>query len=371
MASKENNLFIINTDYQFTLANAAIYEHYHLQNNLILFFYRKSDYVRKLKKMSLPYEIQFFYASEKYNLGYLSGLVNEIKRVFNFWLSINGLKNRKFDNIFISQEEQHFLAIIPMCSTNSSKLIHLEEGNAINNKGIINENINSGPNNSLKFWLKKIRDKGRLIYFGQNILKSPYSYGRADYYDAALILNEMNLISELNNKSQILISKKLYISSLEMIFNFTTELVDRMKSKERIVLLITDGEEEKRPFIRKVYLNIINQIYSLSKAKGYEVYIKKHPIYSGYLDELDSEIPLIQENFPSEYYYSKLKNLLVVGGSSTSLAISNLMGIKTYSYLEMYLKSDPIFNSSMLSLLDYLNTIGVQQISKFEDIFSQ
>lgn len=370
MVSKENNLFIINTDYQFTLANAAIYEFYHLQNNVILFFYRKSDYIRQLKKMSLPFEIHLFDASEKYNLRYLSGLINEIKRIFNFWRSIHGLKNRKFDNIFISQEEQHFLAVIPKCSTINSKIIHLEEGNAINNNGLINETTNSIQNSSLKNWLKKIRDKGRLFYFGQNILESPNNYGRAEYYDAALILNEMNLIPELNNKRQLLLSKRLYISSLDIIFNFTSELITHMESEEWVVLVVTDGEEEKTPFSRELYISIVHQIYSLSKNKGYKVYIKKHPIDSGYLDGLSKEIQLIQENFPSEYYFSKMKNLLVVGGSSTSLAISKLMGIETYSYLELYLKNDTMFNSSLLSLLDYLNSIGVKQISKFEDIFS-
>lgn len=364
----KSNLFILNTDYQFTLAVAAINALYSLDHNIILFFYRKSDLIKILRTQDFKFRIYFLNSSESYNLRLVNGLINELKRIFNYRQAMGKILGLEFDNIFISQEEKQYLAIVQKIKRIDTRLIHLEEGNVIN---ILSTEVSSISINESKLvrFIKTLREKMRLLYFGKIELDSSKEYGHADFYDGALILNYENLITNLEKKEINIIPSEVYVKTLNEIYSFDSLLINRVAKISKSLFIITDGESSKEKFNQQVYQEIIVTLTNAAVDMGYKVFLKKHPIHSGYLDKLTAKLEVINENLPAEYYFTRLhKTITVIGGSSTSLAISKRLGIPTFSYLKIYtskVSTTPTVETK--SLLDYLERIEVHQLSKLED----
>lgn len=366
------NLFMVMTDYQLQLALTCINQFHHRESNMVLFFYRKTSLIDYLKlndgnTVIFPLNGQEDYRKPRI----LFGILNEMKRIKNHWMSLTILKRKEVKKIYLSIEEEHFLATVSwILKTNkNASIIHLEEGSVVHIDPDLHTNSSVKTESFIHLILKSIRDILRLSYFGKNQLKSLIgeTYGRSSFYKYALVLSASGLSKKLAGSNHVQLDHKIFSEALHTLFNFNSSMIHINDNEEKILLLISDGEESINPFDSQVYQEIVNSISNLSFENGYKVILKNHPIYSGYLNNLDDKITIITENLPVEYYLTKWKSkLLVVGGNSTSLGVSQVLGIPTYSFLTIYNNQSRF---AKLNGISFLTTHKIIILKDISDIF--
>lgn len=367
----KNNVFMVMTDYQLILALSWCNESHRNEINYILFLHRKTSLINYINLESKHIKIFPINAAEKYYKPVLiSGIINELKRINNHYKCRSILKNVSTNRVYLSIEEEHFLATViwVMKSNKNIKIFHIEEGNVVHNEQsyvLASENITS------IWWiefLKHLRTKLRTLYFGEIYLKNQImdTYGRAGFYEYAIVLSKNNLSSKLAGKNHIQIDKNIFRRTLLDLFYFDSPLISLVYNKEKILLIVSDGEEKSNPFDSKVYKKILTDINNHATANGYLVFLKNHPLYSGYLIDLEKDIKTIAEDLPAEYYFTKwINNLVVIGGTSTSLGVSAKLGIPTYSFLDLY---NEVATSQKLSNRGFLESENIKIIRQINEI---
>lgn len=370
----KNNVFMVMTDYQLQLALACIKEFHYTENNTIFFYYRKTALIDYLNLNTVNTMIYLFNGIETYKKPrILFGVINEFKRALNHIKSIRIIKRKHVKKIYISIEEEHFLATLSWIvnSNKSAEIVHLEEGTAVHIDPDFNTKSLEEPHMFYSL-LKSLRAIIRLVYFGRNHLKTMIgnTYGRANFYNYAVVLSSINLSENLGGTNHVPLNHDIFSNTLEHLFSFNTLEVESYKKETKILLLISDGESDTNPFDSIVYQKILNSIYSIATTEGYTLLLKNHPIYSGYLKNLNHKIPTIKENLPAEYYFTRLKSrLIVVGGNSTSLLVSHILGIPTYSYIDLYnaesrfakLKGRKFLVSHKITILENISEILIRK----------
>lgn len=338
----KKNVFLVMSDYQLQIALSTIKEFHYFDSNIILFFYRKTNLINYLDIDWQDTKIHLLSASEflgKHHILY--GLFNEIIRIKNYIKSTQILRNQKICKIYLAIEEEHFLATVSwIISFNiNTKIVHLEEGNVVHIDPEINPNFYNIKEAQTVSLLKNLRNFFRRVYFGKNELKNKISitYGRASFYEYAVVLSAIGLSDNLSGNNHVQLNHKIFSETLISLFSFNSPLIHIHNTNSKILLIITDGETTSNQFDSKVYSMLIQQLWDLAINEGYEVFLKNHPIEFNYLNILDKDVPIINENLPAEYYLTKWKErLIVVGGSSTSLGVSVILGIPTFSYIDLY-----------------------------------
>jgi hypothetical protein len=317
---------------------------------------------------SLNYTIYPLKAIEFYKKPrYLYGLINELNRVKNFLFSKIIISKKTINSVYISSEEEHFLATVSYVKSinNDVPIIHLEEGSIVHIDSFVSKQ--TYPNSGMEK-LKFIRKVLRRLYFGINELKNltRETYGRADFYSHAVVLNNKNLSERLGGDNHVELSPSLFISVLENLFNFNSKTLETLLGIEKIILFIADGNKSVTE--PKIYINIINEINKLSKERGYVFIIKNHPLNPSYLNLLTPDIKVIDENLPVEYFLIKLNNnLKVIGGKSTSLGVSKILGLNTYSIINIYNSQYP---KNLMDGMSYLDAFGIEVIGSYEEILA-
>lgn len=366
------NVFMVMTDYQLIIALSWCNESHKNEMNYILFLHRKTSLINYINLESKHIRIFPINASENYfKPVIISGIINELKRLINHHKCKSILKKTKIERIYLSIEEEHFLATVGWLikSNKNIKIFHIEEGNVVYDEQsyILASEIN------ITWWfrlLKYARAKLRILYFGKNHLKFHIkdTYGRATFYECAVVLLNKDLSSKLAGKNHIQINKSIFLHTLLELFDFDSSLTSIISENNKILLIISDGEANTNPFDAQKYCEILIAIKQYATSKGYVVFLKNHPLYSGYLDRSDITISIINEDLPAEFYFIKWMNqIVVIGGNSTSLGVSVTLGIPTYSFIDIY-NDHATKGSGTLNNRTFLESHNVNILSEIKEL---
>lgn len=375
LSQNKSNLFIIFTDYQFLLAYSTIIQYVPTQEVKIIFFYRNSGLIDIIKDLNFSFLhlINGQDLKTKKN-SIFWGLINELDRIIVFNKALKVLEKKKFNRIFVSNEELQTLALISKSvDINDYTIMHLEEGNSLNfYLNMLNELAslsNKRPNKIIQL-LKAARDKLRELYF-----KNPFSnisdveqYGKASFYDATVVLRAEKLLPHIHLKPIIIIDDNTFLKTLTNIFSFSSNLVKSLENTSKILLIIADGEPGKKKFDIPVLNFIFDRILKYGKSNNYKILVKTHPLFSDYISMLNLEIKyIIIEDYPVEYYLHKLNdNLIVVGGSSVSLKTSTILKIPTYSFINVYNQLASPIHSMTEEFLDSIGVLPITNLINFD-----
>lgn len=371
LSQNKSNLFIIFTDYQFLLAYSTIIQYVPTQEVKIIFFYRNSGLIDIIKDLNFSFLhlINGQDLKTKKN-SIFWGLINELDRIIVFNKALKVLEKKKFNRIFVSNEELQTLALISKSvDINDYTIMHLEEGNSLNMFNELASLSNKRPNKIIQL-LKAARDKLRELYF-----KNPFSnisdveqYGKASFYDATVVLRAEKLLPHIHLKPIIIIDDNTFLKTLTNIFSFSSNLVKSLENTSKILLIIADGEPGKKKFDIPVLNFIFDRILKYGKSNNYKILVKTHPLFSDYISMLNLEIKyIIIEDYPVEYYLHKLNdNLIVVGGSSTSLKTSTILKIPTYSFINVYNQLASPIHSMTEEFLDSIGVLPITNLINFD-----
>lgn len=375
LSQNKSNLFIIFTDYQFLLAYSSIVQFIPTQEVKIIFFYRNSGLIDIVKDLNFSF-LHLIHGQDlkmkKNNIFW--GVINELNRITNLYKALKFLEKKKYNRIFVSNEELQTLSLITKSiDIDDYTIIHLEEGNAVNfDLNILDErvsNSNKIQKRNIQL-LKALRDKLRRLYF-----RNPFSnssdveeYGKASFYNATVVLRAEKLLPHIVLKPIIVIDDNIFLESLSNIFSFSSSLVKSLENTPKILLIIADGEPDKKRFDIPVLIFIFDRILKYAESNKYKVLIKKHPLFSDYVSMLNLETNnIIVENYPVEYYLHKFKkNLIVVGGSSTSLKTSTILKIPTYSFNNVYNQFALPTHAMTKEFLDSIGVLPITNLINFD-----
>lgn len=356
-----SNIFIVHSDFQLLMSVLIRVEVLEKSSNQLIYFNRGSEFMMHQNKYLKNLFDRILIIDEVENSSTLFyQLQNEINRFLNYIKIRKFTKKNNYQSIFTSFIEEPFESIIINSLLNSSSIInYIDEGNG---SYLYYENIKDlatlHNKNKLSYKiLSKIRDYSRSIYTKQ-IVKTiiPLRYGSSEKYK-----NFYVLIPELFDKSSLHKIKKINTNPLELALSelcVKTSNLDGFNFKsKKIIIIVFDGESMLAPFNKVQLQNLISSLHAYSESHNIDVIYKKHPIYNGYLEGINIPFTEIDKSIPMECLFNKFLHLdpIIIGGSSTSLALAKLLRLNTHSFY--YITKN--LNSVIVGIEDYFEQIKI------------
>lgn len=362
-----SNLFIVHSEFQLIIAHSVILQYFPDSKNDLILFARESETGRNDRIKSIFRNVIILDANEPTETTITAAFLRELTRLLQY---------RKVKRSSISKEYYKFIfspyfdtllmkKIISLLIVNNSMLLmsYIEEGSGFfyTSEGVYSK-ISSFNKANKTLTLINIIKRLRKYYFNIGYTLS-MDEKRKDYENCTELYVRGFLQTETFD-SRITHSIDYYYFNNAVTSLFYNE--NYIINKKRAVLVIFDGENIYDPYDEKFLRQLICNINKFSSNTGIEIYAKKHPRYSNYLNGLDCSYIDLGNDYPAEYYLVNMqKNTIIIGGTSTALTTATSIGLETYSYSNLLLNDEQ--KIEYLSIIEYLKKFNVKILKSYDE----
>lgn len=353
-----NNLFIMHTQYNLILSVATMQKFIDATNTLVL--YAEFSLSNEMHHTLTNLFDNVIVVRDKFIP--LMKPLDEIKYIKRCMKKIEPIRNKKFDNIFMSQErifDMIVCARAKKCNPDA-RCYNIEEDAyySINEK--YDDNYIHIENSRTK--LRKFLFAFLLIGYPYNYKDIHYCYGMSEEYDCANLLFPKLARKELLSKELIEITQEELLSGINALYaNATVDYPDGQKYT--VIFFDLVSRYKNAETVKK----IVKKIVYASQMSGRTILVKYHPRENNKFEGIKQTFEL-QHIIPAEKVLFDLQgtDTIVVGNATTSCIVAAKLKYKVISISKIEFPNNKKMHNAMekMGILCAENTDQITSIVK-------